>query len=767
MSESRFIDVTPHPRILGVLGDIEFANWQCLAELIDNAFDEFLSANDTTKKPTVAVSLPPANADRSTASISVRDNGRGMSLEAVTKAISAGWTSNARHGALGLFGMGFNISTARLGRHTTVVTSREGDTHWVEVVLNLAEIANTERYQAPFRLVPKANPAEHGTTVTVSELKSEQFQALRRTNTQKAIRENLGDIYSYLLETKGFTLTLNNKKVFPRRQCVWDESRFVTRNGVDIHAVQRIDRELSARLACMDCGNWNPLDVELCEECGSERLSKRARRVHGWIGIQRYVHKSEYGIDFLRNGRKILIRDKRAFYWLPEDAVDPELEYPIDDKSARGRIVGEIHCDHVTPNYQKNAFEFESLEWQQVLRLIRGDTPLRPKRLPGTVNDSPLALLYTGYRRNSPAGLSYLIPGKDGQPIHEKTYEWAKRFRDNDPDYETDEIWYRSAYQNDHPPTEPDTGDDASGTGILPGLDDDEQGDDDGTGPHGQPGDKGESNPPAETVEDRLKRYREHGEPLLDLNGKYNLADLGSIELSAWLVKGQKLIDRREQPAPVVTYMLRSPTLEVFVNLDDPLFQRRGADPRDIALVEVSEYLRVRASRLDTPLSRVIAHLKDSNAVDDLTPTAMADMAERLLDQVREAMIPFVAESPQRHWHVTTEMERKDAQRRFAFEVPGAEPWGDQIETGEFIRYLRGNAVKRILREAPETFFDNRVFARAYEGVDESVRDVVVERVLGPLGDLALLEEQRPRLELDELARVRASARLVSRALAR
>lgn len=29
------IDATPHPRLLAVLGDIEFAPWECLAELID------------------------------------------------------------------------------------------------------------------------------------------------------------------------------------------------------------------------------------------------------------------------------------------------------------------------------------------------------------------------------------------------------------------------------------------------------------------------------------------------------------------------------------------------------------------------------------------------------------------------------------------------------------------------------------------------------------------------------------------------------------
>jgi len=39
-TSSGVINVQPHPRLLSILGDIEFAPWQCVAELVDNAFDE-------------------------------------------------------------------------------------------------------------------------------------------------------------------------------------------------------------------------------------------------------------------------------------------------------------------------------------------------------------------------------------------------------------------------------------------------------------------------------------------------------------------------------------------------------------------------------------------------------------------------------------------------------------------------------------------------------------------------------------------------------
>ena len=53
------IDIGPHPRLLSVLGDIEFAAWQCLAELVDNAFDDFLVAPPAEgETPTVGITLP-------------------------------------------------------------------------------------------------------------------------------------------------------------------------------------------------------------------------------------------------------------------------------------------------------------------------------------------------------------------------------------------------------------------------------------------------------------------------------------------------------------------------------------------------------------------------------------------------------------------------------------------------------------------------------------------------------------------------------------
>ncbi|WTW98259.1 ATP-binding protein [Streptomycetaceae bacterium NBC_01309] len=770
----QYINVMPHPRILGVLGDIEFSHWQCLAELTDNAFDEFQAAGGTADRPSVSISLPAANSQRATAEITVRDNGRGMSLEAVTNAISAGWTSNGRHGSLGLFGMGFNISTARLGRRTTVRTSRAGDPDWIEVTLDLVEIANSSKYQAPYRTLPKGNPGEHGTTITISELKQEQYGTLRRPQTQNVIREKLGDIYSFLLAEKGFLLTLNGKKVKPRLPCVWDERRTVTRQGVEIHAVQKIERVLSDKKACMGCGYWSSADADTCEECGQDRLELRERRIWGWIGIQRYVHRTDYGLDFLRNGRKILLKDKRVFFWQDEDGLaDQELEYPIDSKTPMGRIVGEIHCDHVAPNYQKTAFEFETAEWRQVLREVRGTSPLRPKiakSLGLPENRSPLALLYAGFRRQDP-GLNYLIPGDGRNALHEKAAQWAALMRMGGHEYQSDEAWYRAAYQHDNPVSaEPRPDNDE----ILPGfgmalLAPDNEGESDapiGATTGSEPATDGDVGP-AETLDQRLQRYRDHADPIADLAGPYLLEDLGRVDLTAWAVRNQSLVTSDGRAAPVIVSMVRAPSLEVFIDTGHSLFREFGTDVRDMALVEVAEFMRVRANSVSTPLTEILARLKTRTSSPRLTPAAMAEESERLLERVRAAMVVPVSANPAVPWLLLTQDERADSERRFAVESDSESSWNDALTTGEFIRYVPASAVIRIIEDSPSTFLDGQVFKREYIALSDPVaRALVVERLTSPLSDLALLEQHRPRLDVEELARIRSSCRLIARDLA-
>ncbi|MEU8118647.1 ATP-binding protein [Spirillospora sp. NPDC049024] len=778
------VNVKPHGRILSVLGDIEFSVWQCLAELIDNAFDDFLgrSQGAAEERPTVSVSLPGRNSDHRTAEVWVTDNGSGMDLETLSNAVKAGWTSNSRYGSLGLYGMGFNVATARLGRRTVIKTTRAGDPSWTVLTLDLAQLGQGDDYNVPVRYEPKDRPDEHGTMVAISDLKRDKWDGLSKQDAK--VREQLGDVYSYLLRERNFLITVNGKKVQPRLPCVWAASRTVTRSGSTIPAVIEIDEPLPAAKACRECGHWNPEWVQECEDCGLTRLELRERRIWGWIGVQRYLHKNDYGIDFLRNGRKILIRDKRFFSWVDPDGLEePDPEYPIDSRRGRGRIIGEIHCDHVPVNYQKSAFEYDGPDWRTVVRRVRGDSPLREKiaeRLGLPRNTSPLARLYAGYRREDP-GLNYLVPGDGKNALFDTAIDWAKKFRAGDPAYQTDEIWYEAAYRHDNPvvpdPEEPN--DDPDDIFDQMGLGDDrphEAGDADGDGhddgktspdePGTQPGTTpalGGAPSTEETLDQRLTRYRDNAVQIVDLTGRYEAPDLGGVELVAWAVRESTLRDPVGNQVPAFTQMVRAPRLETFVAVNHSLFTEFGVEVRDLVMVELAEFMRFRAApsgREPKPLSSVLADIKSRATDQKITADALAGRASRLLGRIREAMQREVKGSPTGYWEMLQESDRARTQRRFAIEG-GDVAWDTVLEFGDFALYLPASAVVRLLERRPESFLDGKVFKRSYNDLtDDSSRALVVSRLVGFVGDLARMEEQ-PKLGLIELQRVKLSCLLV------
>jgi len=160
---AEMVRIPPSPKILKVLARIEFEPWQCVAELVDNSFDEFLEIRRSDPKSTeplqASVTLPSAAALKSgDATIVIADNGRGMTIEGVRESVRAGFSGNDPISKLGLFGMGFNVATARLGAVTRFLTTRAGDSEWVGVEIDVDKIP--EGFEVPVVREPKDSPAE-------------------------------------------------------------------------------------------------------------------------------------------------------------------------------------------------------------------------------------------------------------------------------------------------------------------------------------------------------------------------------------------------------------------------------------------------------------------------------------------------------------------------------------------------------------------------------------------------------------------------------
>jgi hypothetical protein len=362
----REFNLQPTPRILPMLGEIKLPEWRCVAELVDNSVDGFLAvrrAGDDITAAQIHVNIPLV--DSTSAKLGVRDNGPGMTADTLEKAVTAGWTGNDPINNLGMFGMGFNIATARLGTVTTVWTTRKGDPEWVGLQIDFERLLQQRHFRTPMLTRPKLDPNESGTEVTVERIKPEQRQFFAKTANRTKVSRELSRTYSAMLRPNGvpitFRLFLNGTLVRGRNHCIWggegNANREVTtsRFGI-VNAYQTIEVNLADRPFCTACWQWLPFQQQDCPMCESQaNVTIRSRRVRGWLGVQRYLHDSEYGIDFLRNGRKIELSSTDLFDW--NDGEKVEREYPIDDPRHRGRIVGEIHVDHCRVNYTKDRFD--------------------------------------------------------------------------------------------------------------------------------------------------------------------------------------------------------------------------------------------------------------------------------------------------------------------------------------------------------------------------------------------------------------------------
>lgn len=792
--EVETLDIRPSPRVLQVLGDIEMIPVMCLAELIDNSFDGFLellrdvSKEGETERLRVNVTLPKRNDPAQSAEIIVSDTGRGMDVDTLNNAVRAGWTGNDPFSNLGLFGMGFNIASARLGNRTRVVTTRAGDPDWVGVDIDLRHLSSQQNFVVPVIREPKDDIGLHGTRITVTQLNPGNYESL--VTQGKRLRETLGDIYAPLLERTEFDLKVNAISVEPHRHCTWAETRSVTfgsgHNAEEIPAVIGFDELLPDQVACRTCRQWQDPGWDECQTCGSTDLVRRTRRVRGWIGVQRYLDTEHYGIDFIRNGRKILLRDKSIFEWTdPNRPGSRQIDYPVELPQNQGRIVGEVHIDHVPVNYQKNSFITDSHEWLAVRKMLRGDAgPLRLNYRReagfGGYAAGPLARIHRAFQNNRP-GTRYLIPGNGKQAIHDKAREWGSMFHQGDPDFQVDTRWWDAAVIHDRIadqdltvselPDQEDVDQDVISDifGPIAPIDpsEDDVGEDDGGGLDEEPQDVRDDT--AETFVQRVERYHTDYPVMPDLEGQLGLPDaVGTLDVTVHLVEGERVLNLDNQPVPVLTHLAARSTAWVFVETQHPLFAEYDTSIVDIVLAEMAEIFRV-AFESELSPSTIIARLKADKLSDRrLESNRVAGAAENLLDDVRSRMTAALGEQdqPERAWRALTPAEQEASETRAAGDGRSI---AKIVPDGAFVRYVPALALPRIVSDWPEAFLDGRVFDPPYLSMAEANQQgrwLSLARIAGYLYDLGVLVDRPVKLRGDALRRAALSLELLARELA-
>lgn len=763
-----------------MLGEIEFDEWQCVAELVDNAFDDFAeivaSGQNWPGGYKISVSLPSPAASLAGAEVVVKDTGRGMTRDVLEQAVKAGWSSNDRFDKLGLFGMGFNVATARLGRRTRVLTSREGDPEWIGVEIDLDTLGAD--FKAPDITEPKDDPSEHGTRIIIDRLHRDRAEWLQRN--AENLRTTLGRVYGWLLDNRPYELWVQGARVKPRRACRWGAERFVIygsgASSEKVPAYIEIDETFEPADACEICGNWQTIGKTHCDECGSDRLRERERRLHGWLGVQRHLDKRDFGIDFLRNGRKILQYDKSLFTWKnpndPTGAVD--VEYPVELANQGGRLIGEIHLDYVPVHYDKTAFEYSDRSWRAAVDYLRGEAPLQPqkaKNLGYPENRSPLARLFKGYRRND-AGIRCLIPGDGNRPLHEDTRAWARKFWAGDPEYQTDEKWYAQVQIHEERQKQakldkatggakPDVDEDAVlkalGGGVIapkpPAVD--QLSEQDGTP---------DARPKSETVQERLQRYIFTGTRVAELSRDFGLPDLGNLKVETKILS-EGILDADSQATPVWLAQGSGGTATALIDATHDAFTKLGLEYAELLLVEVSAALKVKSDTKQSH-SQIAARLRAACLPDTAVDAAVVRaQATELLADLRSRMAETVAEDPQRALSYLDPDEQ--TQTETAIIADGSDSLTATLGgSGQFILHAPPLYLVKLLENWPEAFMDGRVFSGAYQSLTSpSSKRLSLARVAGYLNDVAtLLTFHSPNVA--QLRRTRLSVELLAREVA-
>ncbi|KUK47544.1 MAG: hypothetical protein XD74_1857 [Actinobacteria bacterium 66_15] len=641
--EVQRVGIHPTPRVLRVLGDIPFAPWQCIAELVDNSIDAFAAVSASggvggLPDPKVAVSWSGPAVPTRDRTLEVGDNGPGMTLEQISNVARAGYTGRNPLDNLGLFGMGFNIATARLGNRTRVLSATADATEWIGIEIDFDELQASGDFMAPVIREPKILAGEHGTRVIVSDLKPGAYATLR--DQEQQIRRQLERVYSPLLSTSAVAVEVQGKRLVTRPACVWADDRFVVRNGVQVPAIIRIEQALGeAYFDVVRNAYVAPLEADaLAEKLAHgeelpEGIIMRQKMLRGWVGIQRYADPDDFGIDFVRNGRKILLSDKTLFFYENPITGTRSQEYPKElGSTVGGRIVGELHVDYLIPTYQKNDFDRQDDSWRETVDALRGAGPILPQARRGMgfsdENDSHIGRLVNAYRRADSGTKNLAI-----EPSLAR--QWAERFREGDSEYVPDRKWFEAAKEADRRKANKKAGDEGpvdSGGAASDNADDYGPGAVDG--PPTVPPTTPDASPKKTTGFDELK---EKSRQNISMSRRYFVGgNPAPFEVKTWeLESGSILVDGDRRAC---AFFSQGYSCDFVFDPRHPGMTAFPAGPRELLGLYLAERFKIRDNLTD--LGATFLEVYERNFSDSrIDRVGLQERALLLFNSLREKMV--------------------------------------------------------------------------------------------------------------------------------
>lgn len=307
---TKYIDISPHRSLLIKISQSGYTIQEALSELIDNSID----ARRPDQVLSVSIGITPD-------SITISDNGSGMTEEQAANSIRLGFSSKKMQ--LGEFGLGLKTSTSFLGQRFTLATSPHGcneqylleydEDHWLE---------HGDWYKYPFVIDSGFDSDKSGTTVIIKRLKVDISEKLLAN-----IKDEFGMRFGPFIANKELKLTFNGELCQPFVPTIIDDKK-------------------------------HEFEFEF-----------KGGKAKGWWGYQLSgSNKSYYGFHTYRRGRLVTTYDKIGL--TPNQDIK--------------QIIGDIHIEGIPITHDKKGFLKSSAHYkdlEQQMREYFKPFEKRPKRV--------------------------------------------------------------------------------------------------------------------------------------------------------------------------------------------------------------------------------------------------------------------------------------------------------------------------------------------------------------------------------------------------
>ncbi len=792
VQEDDTLDITPNPRVLRMLGEVDLSPGRCFAEFIDNSLDEGIDgqpgrgdksdSGDALRIEIETPSMYEYDGDYENAKIIVRDNGPGMSKEELEKNLKAGYSGKDPVNEMGLFGMGFNIATARLGDKTVVKSTKPGDEQWAVATIDFRDLERKGNFEIEVEYEEKQNASDHGTEIIISQL-NEVSRTLRQ---KRNMPKDLGDWYTPVLERENVKITLNGDELKSRPACIWNEDRTVEIGGQECPAYIGIEEKVGEGYYCKDCWSWwdeqflqfEEDDGPLCPSCeDGGNIVHREQNVWGWLGIQRFFHEEDFGIDLVRNGRVIEKHDKSLFYWKKSDG-SMEKEYPIDTTHWGGRIVGELHIDFVPVTNTKDSFKKSNDRWEKIRNTIRGEGPLRPniaRKHNYDPNRSPLGILYKGYRTGSEVGKKRLVPGKvkeNGEVEGDNTRpkEWAEKFWEGEEEYQDDSKWWELVVEaenalRDSESKSDDTDDsqnDSSSNGGGSGFDLDPDGkENNGSGEEKDVDEQASEQDSNQTEETDQASENEQEivwevEKNQEVSGQYGLDEIDEPDIT---FNVQRLVEGEIENGPVKVDREAWDEKTVTYDLSHEFFTEFGHEPIDSVLIEAASTFHTRMDDAGSwRQTRLFAELQAKYCNDNrISPKGLSARANEQLKTIKQQVAK--KEFDLNGYEIDDAVEEEVRETVWDMTGKGNEAVAELLDSTAYLEYASHKELINYFNHNPEHFFDGKVWSRVYSDVgSDRLQKQSVRKFTDFMNDVVMLATDAAEYDMGSLRKTKRIA---------